>query len=86
MIPKLGLTVDAWIEMNGREAVFGTHDSRGRSWTAVIPLAYWSGLYCKRCGRRVEYGWRLGLKGKTVYCRACVVLTDPHKRRDQCAR
>lgn len=86
MIPKLGLTVDAWIKMNGREAAFGTHDSRARCWTPVIPLPSWSGLVCKRCGLGVHYGWRLGLKGKTAYCRDCVVLTDSHKGRDECAK
>lgn len=73
------LTVDAWIESEGKQAAFGARDSKGNNWTIVIPLPAWAGLTCRRCGKAVRYGWRRGLSGKTAYCRECVILDDSHK-------
>lgn len=88
---KLRLTVTAWLSSDWGEhgetveLPFGCEDASGRAWTPVLPLGTFGGkgevLRCQHCGERVRFGWRLGQRGKTAYCKSCVVFEN-HPRKE----
>jgi hypothetical protein len=72
---KMRLTVNCWITCRGREAPFGCVGPSGQTWTRILPGER---LVCKGCGKTTDMGWRRGARGKTAFCRDCVILRDTH--------